>query len=453
MYNMHKFHPPSPLLIVYLFAICIDLAVANNLDNEKNINPEKIEVTLISPEIELGINIDEILIEGLVNDLTVDEVKILINSQEVQFVPVIKGYFKRMANFSERDNLLTIYGTNSQKKIFRFEYQITNHSKRKKTVEEKVAPIVEVNYLDENNFNILSPVDFEDLTLEAYDNNNDIIQLAYILDNSPPVYLPSKNKRTKLGLRNNLIGRQSSTLIVYAIDGDGNKTQKRYHFRIENLRCNLSISPPYGIFENNSVIFKSTINGGKGNIQKLFMLDGSDGSQITHETMLSNSRISLASQKVHVDYRGTLQIKDENGITAKCTSPQKIHFYPRNHPINFQVVKGTKLQSIRQSIQISIEPPIIRGDVNILLKSQQTDSPSIGDNWKVLGRKKLNSEGLKRFWEINLTKKVPPGYYLMKLSLSTDTSDIIFSDKKRIEVIRSVDDTQDLLQEILRGEE
>ena len=70
----------------------------------------------------------------------------------------------------------------------------------------------------------------------------------------------------------NLIGRQSSTLIVYAIDGDGNKTQKRYHFRIENLRCNLSISPPYGIFENNSVIFKSTINGGKGNIQKLSLV-------------------------------------------------------------------------------------------------------------------------------------------------------------------------------------
>lgn len=441
------------MLSIFLFVIFFVISFANNAVTDQEINQNKIEVTLISPEIQLGVNIDEVLIEGLVNDLSINEIKILINSQEVQFVPVIKGYFKRMANFSQRNNLLTIYGSNSEKNLFRFEFNIINHSKRQKTIEETVAPIIEVTHLNENNFTVLSPIDFENLTIRASDNNNDIVQLAYILDDNSPVYLPSKNKMTKLSLDNNLIDRQSSTLIVYAIDGDGNKTRKQYHFRIENLRCELSISPAYGIFEDDSVTFMSTIRGGKGKISKLFILDGSDGSQITHETEHASSSISLAKQTIKANYHGTLQIKDENGIMAKCSSSQKIHFYPRSHPVNFQVLTGTILQSIKQSLHISIEPPMVKGEVNILLKSEDTQSSSVSDNWKVLGRKKLSSKDRRRFWTINLTKNVPPGYYLMKLSLSTDSSDIIFSEKKRVEVIRSVDDTQDLLQEILRGEE
>lgn len=450
---MHKINLSKPLLSIFLFAVLLAISFADSTVDDPEINQNKIEVTLISPEVQVGINVDEVLIEGLVNDLSIDEIKILINSQEVQFVPVIKGYFKRMANFSERNNLLTIYGSNSEKDLFRFEFKVTNHSKRQKTIEETIAPIIEVSHLSENNFTVLSPIDFQNLTIKASDNNNDIVQLAYILDDSSPVYLSSKNKMTKLSLDNNLIDRQSSTLIVYAIDGDANKTRKQYHFRIENLRCELSISPPYGIFEDDSITFKSTIKGGTGKIQKLFILDGTDGSQITHKTEHAASTISLAKQTTKADYQGTLQIKDENGIMAKCSSPQKIHFYPRSHPVKFQVVTGTVLQSVRQSLHISIEPPMANGEVNVLLKSEDIQSSSVSDNWKVLGRKKLSSKDRRRFWTINLTKNVPPGYYLMKLSLSTDSSDIIFSDKKRVKVIRSVDDTQDLLQEILRGEE
>lgn len=127
------------MLSIFLFVIFFVISFANNAVTDQEINQTKIEVTLISPEIQLGVNIDEVLIEGLVNDLSINEIKILINSQEVQFVPVIKGYFKRMANFSQRNNLLTIYGSNSEKNLFRFEFNIINHSKRQKTIEETVA--------------------------------------------------------------------------------------------------------------------------------------------------------------------------------------------------------------------------------------------------------------------------------------------------------------------------
>lgn len=413
---------------------------------------KEIKVTLIAPEPDAGVASEEMLVEGLVDDLSVSEIKLLINSQQVQFVPVNKGYFSRSVNFSERDNLLTIYGANSNRKIFRFEFKITNHSKREKTLEEKIAPSIKVTSLIENEFNILSPQDFQNLKVEAWDNKNDIVQLAYIIDNQAPTYLSRTKRFVDLNIQSDLTNQSSSTLIVFAIDGDGNKTLKRYHFRLENLRCTLSAAPLYGIFEDTPVNFEALIQGGQGKIEKYFQLLDERGSQINHRTMNSVSSISLSDQKQRANYQASLTIKDENGIKASCNAPQILQFYPKNFPLNFQILPDTKLQSVRQNLFLSIEPPILQGEVNVLLKAHDSENGYLTENWKVLGREVLKSKNLRRFWKVKLNRRVPPGSYLMKLSIATDSSDLIFTDKSRIEVSRSTDDTQDLLQEILRGE-
>ena len=76
----------------------------------------------------------------------------------------------------------------------------------------------------------------------------------------------------------------------------------------------------------------------------------------------------------------------------------------------------------------------------------------LGKDWKVLGREKFRSSDLKRFWRVKLRRRVPPGKYQMKLSTVSGSSAIAFTEKIVVEVIKSQDDTEDLLQEILRGE-
>ena len=70
-----------------------------------------------------------------------------------------------------------------------------------------------------------------------------------------------------------------------------------------------------------------------------------------------------------------------------------------------------------------------------------------------MGRKNFEANSLQQFWKVLLRRRVPVGKYQMKLSVVSDLSDIIFTEKVKVEVTKSKDDSEDLLQEILRGEQ
>ncbi len=419
---------------------------------KNNAEASSVEITLITPDVLVGVDIGEVNLEGLVNDLRVREVKLLINDQEVQFVPVIKGYFSKKVYFSQRENILTIYGSNSVRDMFRFEYKIVNHSKRERSLDERIAPELQLNSLKEGSFKILSPYEFENLQMEISDNKNDVVQLAYIVNDEAPVYLNRKKRLVRLDIERSSALSRSTQLLIYAIDGDGNKTAKRYHFRVEDLSCRLNVSPEYGIYSETPVKFQATVRGGAGQIKKYFTLVDQSGEGVVHETLDSISEIFLEGRKVRSDFRVSLKIVDENNIQATCGAKTILKFYPRDYPRVFTVLPNTRLQSVGQDLYFSIEPPIRRGEITVLLKAHEPEGLYLGKDWKVLGREKFQSSNLRRFWSVKLRRRVPPGKYQMKLSTVSGSSEIAFTEKIVVEVIKSQDDTEDLLQEILRGE-
>ena len=442
--------PLRLLLIIVCRFFFLSCVISNNLLDGVRSN---IEVTLITPDATAGIDIGEVDLEGLVNDLSVAEVKLLINDQEVQFVPVIKGYFSKKVYFAERENLLTIYGSNAARDVFRFEYRIINHSQREKSIEEQIAPKLNLNYLKEGIFKILSPYEYENVQVEISDNKNDIVQLAYIVNDEAPVYLSRKQRFIRLDMGRFILRRSGSVqLVVYAIDGDGNKTVKTYHFRVENLSCKLSFYPEYGIYAETPIKFRSTIRGGVGKINKYFTLTDESGAQVVHQTFDSISEFFLEGRKVKSEFKVALRIVDENGIEATCKAQSILKFYPNDYPRTFTVLPQTKFQSTGQDLYFSIEPPVRQGEITVLLKPHDSQALYLGREWKVLGREKFESSALNRFWNVKLRRKVPPGKYQMKLSTLSALSEIAFTEKIVIDVTKSVDDTEDLLQEILRGE-
>ncbi|MCJ8346513.1 hypothetical protein MJH12_13295, partial [bacterium] len=131
------------LCLFLSFFVCI---CSNNL-----------EMTLISPEIGTHVSQDSIVLEGLVSDLNIEEVKVLINSQKVQFVKVKSGYFHREILFDQRVNHLVLYGANKKREYFRKEFVFINRSRRKKTKEELIKPEFFLNSLKPDQFKTLSP--------------------------------------------------------------------------------------------------------------------------------------------------------------------------------------------------------------------------------------------------------------------------------------------------------
>ena len=411
-----------------------------------------IQITLISPDVVAGVEIGEVSLEGLVNDLSVSEVKLLVNAQEVQYVPVIKGYFSKKIYLLERLNRLTIYGSNSARKTFRYEYNVVNHSQREKTIDERIPPTIQLNYLQEDTFKVISPDEFENLQVEVTDNKDDIVQLAYIINDGAPVYLPRKQRlvRLDIGLKPSL---RSIKLLIYVIDGDGNKVTQKYHFRVEDLGCKLRVSPEYGYYSKTPIIFNATIKGGTGRIRKIYTLFDKTAEEVKHETLNSISQVFLEKRNTQGVYRARLSIIDENDVKATCEAKTILKFYPDSFPKSFKILPKTKLQSVRQDLHFSIEPPVRGGEITILLKAQDSERRYVGDDWKVLGRKNFEANSLQQFWKVLLRRRVPVGKYQMKLSVVSDSSDIFFTEKVKVEVTKSKDDSEDLLQEILRGEQ
>ena len=191
------------------------------------------------------------------------------------------------------------------------------------------------------------------------------------------------------------------------------------------------------------------MKGGVEKIKKLYTLVNKSGVEVVHETYNPISQVYLSGRKMKDDYKASLKIVDQNGIEATCKAD--IKFYPENFPKSFKILDQTKLQSVRQDLHFSIEPNST-GEITILLREQGFNSSYLGEDWKVLGRKKFEADTLRRFWAANLRRRVPVGKYQMKLSVVSDSSEITFTEKIVVEVTKSQDDTEDLLQEILRGE-
>ena len=326
-----------------------------------------IEVTLISPELGQEVDSADVELEGLVNDLSVKEVKVLVNSQEVQFVPVNKGYFQRKLNFDQRENRLTIYGANFDRKYFRYEFTYINSSKAKKTLEQKVPPILKLNHLQEGKFKILSPREYETLEMTAHDNSDDIVQLGYVLNDGAPVYLKYVRRPINLNLERDR-SRKSSYLHLFAIDGDGNKTVKNFHFRVEHMECSLKIMPEYGIYADTPLIFKARVQGGSGKVKKQYIAISSDGMRDEKKASGSRTKLSLKHHKIYRTFMGRLELTDSNGVEARCDAKEKVHFYPAEHPAHFEISNKSKFESMSQRLAFSIQPPIRKGEITVLLK-------------------------------------------------------------------------------------
>ena len=80
------------------------------------------------------------------------------------------------------------------------------------------------------------------------------------MNDDTPVYLPRNKRFVRLEIERSSLSK-SIELLIYAIDGDGNRATKRYHFRVEDLGCKLSVSPEYGIYSKTPVRFHATVKG------------------------------------------------------------------------------------------------------------------------------------------------------------------------------------------------
>ncbi|PCJ21055.1 MAG: hypothetical protein COB02_00255 [Candidatus Cloacimonadota bacterium] len=410
-----------------------------------------LEITLISPEIGTHLNQDSILLEGLVSDLSIEEIKVLINSQKIQFVKVTKGYFKQEVLFDKRVNHLVLYGANFKRDYFKKEFIFINHSRREKTKDEKIPPELFLNYLEPDVFKTLSPSEYASIKVNLRDNETKKLQFGYIFNDDKPKYFHRLQGEFLLKLPNPK-GKKSIYLNIFSIDDDGNRSSKNYHFRVEHLKCSATISPPLGLFGITSVIANIDVEGGMGNIKKRLYLLARDGER--HDvTILDNKHeFKLDSQHYKKIYKLSVEVEDENGIISKCISKKRVIRYSKNSPRNFRIGKRTKLQTIKQKFHFKIEPPIKWGEVIVLLKKKDQVSGYLGQAWRTLGNLKLNSKSYKRSFLKTMRKSVSSGKYLMKLSLVLGADTVNFSESTEVEVTRSEDDTVDLLQEILRDE-
>lgn len=435
---------------IVFFKFCLFLVfVFSSVCNEE----DEIEITLISPIVSEGVRTDKVALEGLINDLSVEELKVVVNDQPIQFVQVKKGYFQGTLNLDERENHVVLYGATFERKYFRFEARIINYSRKVKTLEQRIAPKLSLNHLNPEEFKVLSPAQYETMTVQLTDNGEKILQLGYVLDNGAPVYLdPDLKKPVALRLPNP--SGKSSTLEVFAMDGDKNKVIQKYHFRLEQLECSVRIGPRYGIFERTPVSMKVRVKGGKAPLEYFYRLRSAAGGFIEKQSSRKTENISLRGKfDSAVRLKGEVLVRDSQGIDAICRARDTLSFYPQEHPRLFQLSKRTKLESTKQSLLFSIEPPVMGGEMTILLKWNDPFHGVSGQEWKVLGRHKLQSNGYQRFWKFDLDKRVPVGNYLMKLSMVLGNDQLTFTETMPVEVTRAQDDTRDLLQEILAGEE
>ncbi|MCO4783813.1 MAG: hypothetical protein KC646_15910 [Candidatus Cloacimonetes bacterium] len=411
-----------------------------------------LELTLISPEIGTQLSQDTIILEGLVSDLSIEEIKVLINSQKVQFVKVKKGYFNQEVLFDQRVNSLVIYGANQNRDYFRKEFIFINVSRRKKTKEEMIKPDFYLNSLKPDTFKTLSPSEYKNIVVNLSDNNSKTLQFAYIFNDDKPKYFQKSPGEFLLNLPNPK-GKKSLYLNIFTIDDDSNKVSKNYHFRVEHLECEAEISPPLGLYGITPVEVKLDVEGGFGTVKRHLTLLGQDGEHHEATITADSYQFNLDSQKYKSIYKLLVEVVDENKISSKCVSNRRVIRYAKNSPRNFRIGKRTKLQTIKQKFEFKVEPPIKWGEVTVLLKKKDSVSSYLGQTWRNLGTIDFKSKTYKRLFRKNMRKSVSAGKYLMKLSLVLGADVVSFTEAREIEVTRSEDDTADLLQEILRDEE
>lgn len=409
-----------------------------------------VTVTLISPEPGGRLEQPEVILEGLVSDYSVKEVKILLNQQEVRFIPVTNGFFTTDLFLDERVNRLTIYGATPDRKYFRQEFSFINMLERERTVEERVPPSIIISGLKEDEFKIISPADFSKLKVLIQDNADSVVQCGYVLNDSPPVYL--KWNKGEIALDLLLDATVSHNLHVFAIDGDGNKTTANYHFRVEPLDCSLAIEPSIGLFETVPITLQARVNGGMKPLKYHYQLIDGTGRKIEKHSTQISEKVSLDGLKTAGKFKGYLRVVDSRGIDTQCESSEVAHFFSAREPTKLKVMTPIRFQSIEQELRLELIPPTRGGEVVVLLKEYDPQSGFTGQVWKALGRKKLESRGFKKDWQIRFSRRVPPGNYMMKISFAVQGESLIFTDTIPINVARSKDDTVDLLEEILRDE-
>jgi hypothetical protein len=324
---------------------------------------------------------------------------------------------------------------------------------REKTPEQKIAPFLEVSGLVPNKFQILSTLQYLNLELLALDNYGEIVQVGYVFNAEKPVYLKlNESSRARLDLPKNF-NRLSQSLHIFALDNDGNRSSLNFHFRVDQLDCELLFAPKMAIFGRTPIQVSAKISGGSPPIQRKFSVRASGDLEIVSQESASDDVLFVPS----VDFGRTvfyaqLDLVDKNGIEGQCKSTDRGLLYPQNYPRQFHVLSA-RLETIRQNFSFQMEPPIEEGQVSVLLKKNDPLRGMTQEEWKVLGSISLSSSSPKTHWESSLTQRVPEGPYLMKLSFaSASQSQMSFTQTTQVLVTRSIHDSVDLLQGILREE-
>ncbi|MBW7875297.1 MAG: hypothetical protein H3C47_04845 [Candidatus Cloacimonetes bacterium] len=413
----------------------------------------EIEVTLISPEPRISSGDSRVELEGLVSDLTVKEFRIIVNSQSDRFIAVDKGYFKGIVDLDQRENKIMIFGANQQRKQFRAEFTVVNEVFREKTEDQKIAPFLEVQGLTPDKFQILSTLQYLNLELLATDNRGEIVQVGYVFNGEKPVYLRlNDSSRARLNLPKDL-SRLSQSLHVFALDNDGNRSSLNFHFRVDHLDCDLLFTPQVGIFGVTPIVLSSRVTGGTEPVKKKFSIRASGDIEIlSKESQESDVLLQPEVNFGKTVFYAQLDLVDKNGIEGRCTSKERGLLYPQEFPRQFHVLSA-RLETIKQSLSFQMEPPIQKGEVSVLLKKNDPLQGMSQEEWKVLGSISLNSSTPRTNWESSLTQRVPVGPYLMKLSFASGTqSQMSFTQTTQVLVTRSMHDSVDLLQGILREE-
>jgi hypothetical protein len=431
---------------IFKLALALVFTICNYSENKQ------IEITLISPESET-VSKSEILLEGLITDITVTEMKLMVNQKELEYLPVKKGYFAKPIRLDQRENHVALFGANFKREHFRKEYLFINKSIPEKSPEEKVPPRLELNHLKPDSFTVLGSERFHDLKVRYWDNKGKITQLAYIVDDGKPQYIqPDDTGIASLKLLTDPY-RASHLLHIYAIDEDNNKTSHNYHFRIENMTCNVQVIPLMGYEEKTLLFPYLKIKGGKEPYAQEFYFIDERGTKETLTTSSTTPMFMPAARNKVSEIFTSAKVTDSNGVTASCKASVPTTLYPVNHPLTIEI-KKIQFESNRQEAILSIEPPVKSLEAGIMLKKNDSLTGVTGEEWKFLANVKAPaSDNYKRYWTIVTEKRLQVGDYLLKMSVASEGfSELKFTRSLKIHVSRAANDDMDLLQQILQSE-
>ncbi len=409
-----------------------------------------IQVTLIFPETVVHLPQQESTFEGLVSDLSVKQIRLLVNDQPLRFVDVNRGFFEDRVVLDRRENRIEISGANQGRKYFQTVFAIENTALPERSAEEKIPPMVEVAGLDEQTVNILSPVKANALPVKIWDNRG-LAQASWYLDGMKPTYFEAPKGLYVLKIPP--FSGQSTRLYVEALDKDGNRTSKSWHIRVEHLNCELKMAPKVGIFNRTPAMVSARVDGGVPPLSREYRLLDKTG-QVYASRVSSEDTVILnpVTDTLMATLQAELTVTDANGIEALCRAPGLSEWFSASHPEQFEILEA-RLDSQEQKFRFRIVPPIREGVITVMLKKDDPVSGVTGQAWKVLGDVELKSTEFRTIWEESISRRVPTGDYLMKLGYVLGTrSQMRFTGTTDTSVSQSELNERDLLQDILREE-